>query len=368
MSFASEKELEAPTHVRALSLFPETQYFDYSFPQPQYLGAKYIHRNWIAQFFPETAKTALDAFGGSQSISFLMKQHGLQTITNDFLRCNHEIGLALIENKGETLSQEDVVTLFSENPESSYYNLFEHLYSNLFFSKDECKMLDAFRGNAERLGNSYKKAIAIAVMNRSMTRKVTMGHFAHTQALVYASSPERVKRNSSLIRPIQEIFMSLLAQYNAAVFDNGLMNESFNCDAIELLSDLSNIDLAYFDPPYCDSHADYQGFYHLLETFSMYWKDKQFVNSTKRYDPKRASGFDKKMTIVKSFEALFESSKKIPHWILSYNDRSYPDIKTMVDLVSKYRNVSVMQKKYDFGRGGKGSVAGSSEILIIGKP
>ena len=53
-----------------------------------------------------------------------------------------------------------------------------------------------------------------------MTRKVTMGHFAHTQALAYAADPVRIKRNRSLIRPLKEIFIELLSEYNAAVFDN----------------------------------------------------------------------------------------------------------------------------------------------------
>ncbi len=53
----------------------------------------------------------------------------------------------------------------------------------------------------------------------------------------------------------------------------------------------------YFDPPYCGSHADYQSFYHVLETFTQYWKDKQFVNGVKRYEPKIWSGFDKKMRL-----------------------------------------------------------------------
>lgn len=53
-----------------------------------------------------------------------------------------------------------------------------------------------------------------------MTRKVTMGHFAHTQALVYAADPARVKRNRSLIRPLKELFTDLLPDYNAAIFDN----------------------------------------------------------------------------------------------------------------------------------------------------
>ena len=72
-------------------------------------------------------------------------------------------------------------------------------------------------------------------------------------------------------------------------------------DILELLPKLRNIDLAYFDPPYCDSHADYQGFYHLLETYTEYWRDKQFVNGIKRYEPQRHSGFDKKSEICSSF-------------------------------------------------------------------
>ena len=131
---------------------------------------------------------------------------------------------------------------------------------------------------------------------------------------------------------------------------------------------MSNVDLVYFDPPYCDSHADYQGFYHLLETYTNYWKDKEFVNGTKRYSPKKESGFETKKEIIGSFKKLFFLSQHIPYWLISYNDRSYPDIQTLVDLISPYRKVSVERKLYQTGRGGKGSVAGSNEILLVCKP
>lgn len=94
----------------------------------------------------------------------------------------------------------------------------------------------------------YKQALALAVMNRAMTRKVTMGHFAHTVALKYANDPERVKRNRSLARPVKDIFLDLLPEYNNAVFDNYQSNKSFNEDAIELLPNISiSIDLLYLD-------------------------------------------------------------------------------------------------------------------------
>lgn len=343
----------------------DDDYFAYRFPEPQYLGAKYTLRGWIAQHIPDSAEVVLDAFSGSQSVAFMMKQMGKTTLTNDFLNFNNQIGKALVENKGETLDDTDVEILLSDNQDKEEFNLMQHLFAGLFFSDEDAAFIDSFRSNVPRLGNEYKQAMALTVMCRSLTRKVTMGHFAHTQALAYAADPARVKRNRSLVRPVKELFMSLLPQYNAAVFDNGKENKSYNENILDLLPKLKGVDLAYFDPPYCNSHADYQSFYHLLETFVEYWKDKQFVNGTKRYEPKRYSGFDKNSEAVDNLKLLFERAQDIPMWIVSYNDRSYPDIDTMVSLIEPYRNVRVERKVYQAGRGGKGSVAGSSEILLI---
>ena len=119
---------------------------------------------------------------------------------------------------------------------------------------------------------------------------------------------------------------------------------------------------------YCNSHADYQSFYHLLETYTEYWKDKEFINGIRRYEPQRFSGFDKKRDVISSFEKLFELSKEIPHWLISYNNRSYPSIEEFKSLISKHRQVEIKAKTYQKGRGGKGSVAGSKEILFVCKP
>lgn len=348
--------------------FKEEEYLDYKFPEPQYLGSKYIHRGWIMQFIPENVNIVLDAFSGSQSMAYTFKQLGKQVYTNDFLNFNNQIGLALVENGTDTLDENDINVLFSGNPDIKKYNLFENLFTNLFFLKEDAKFIDSFRGNVERLPTKYKKALAISIMNRCMTRKITMGHFAHTQALHYAADSNRIKRNRSLIRPIKDIFLDLLPLYNNAIFDNLKTNKSFNYNILDLLPMLDNIDMAYFDPPYCNSHADYQAFYHLLETFTEYWKDKQFINGTKRYEPKRYSGFDKKTDIIRSLQKMFKLSLSIPYWLVSYNDRSYPDIDSLVSLILPYRDVKIKKKEYRNRRGGKGSVAGSNEILLICNP
>lgn len=346
-------------------LFAETKYLDYKFPEPQYLGAKFIHRGWIAQFIPEDANTVLDAFSGSQSIAYMLKQLGKKVLTNDFLNFNNLIGKALIENPGYVLDKRDIDILFSENSAPTEFNLMEKLFAGLFFVPEEAAFADSFRSNVHRLDNPYKQSLALAVMCRSITRKVTMGHFAHTQALVYAADPARIKRNRSLIRPLKELFIELLPEYNAAVFDNNRENTSYNENILDLLPKLSGIDLVYFDPPYCNSHADYQSFYHLLETYVEYWKDKKFVNGTKRYEPKKYSGFDKNSEALPNLQLMFKYASHIPTWLLSYNDRSYPDIDTMAGMIEPYRNVRIERKTYNAGRGGKGSVAGSNEILLV---
>lgn len=349
-------------------LFEEYKYFNHEFPDPQYLGAKHTHLAWIKKHIPNNVKTAIDAFAGSQSVAFLFKQMGFKTITNDFLNFNNQIGLALIENSEVKLTKEDISLLLKVSKRKKDFKLMEETFTNVFFEKSEAEFLDNFRANIPSLKNSYKEALAYTIINRSMTRKVTMGHFGHTQALRYASDPERIKRNRSLIRPIKEIFEELVPKYNNAVFDNKQENKSYNQNILDLLPTIKRVDLAYFDPPYCDSHADYQSFYHLLETYTEYWKHKQFINGIKRYEPQRFSGFDKKRDVIFSFEKLFEYAEEIPCWLISYNNRSYPSVEEFEKILSKYRQVKIETKTYHNGRGGKGSVAGSQEILFVCSP
>lgn len=352
-------------------LFNELDYFSHRFPEPQYLGAKYNLLSWIIKYIPKKINTVIDAFAGTQSVAFLFKQLGYQVFSNDFLAFNHQIGLSLIENKNQILTKDDINILFSENPNKNKFTLIEDIYTDLFFEREQAYFLDNFRANIDFLKNYYKKSLALTLMNRSLQRKITMGHFAHTQALVYANNQERIKRNPNLARPIQTIFMDMLSDYNHAVFDNQQDNKSFAKNILDLLPNLlknQTIDLAYFDPPYCDSHADYQSFYHLAETYTEYWQDKQFVNTIKRYEPQKLSGFDKKKDVIESLEKLFEQAKEIPYWLMSYNNRSYPDISILMTMLKKYKDVEVETKTYSNSRGGKGSVAGSQEVLFICKP
>lgn len=348
------------------SLFGD--FYHFAFPQPQYLGSKYKHLDFIRECLPTHIKSVADAFAGSQSVAYFFKQNGYQVYTNDFLSFSHKIGQSLVENKRFKLSSDDIEILLRENQNPNDFSLMRELFTDIFFKEEESAFLDSFRSNIESLSKE-KQPLAFSIINRSITRKVTMGHFAHTSALNYAKNEDRIKRNPNLIRPIKDIFLNLIQPYNNSIFDNLQDNKSYNLDAIEFVDLIKDkVDLIYFDPPYCGSHADYQAFYHLLETYTQYWKDKDFINGTKRYSPKKYSGFDTKADILPSFEKLFDTALQIPYWIISYNDRSFPSIDMMKELAGKYKNIEIKEKSYQNSVGGKGSVKGSKEILLVCSP
>ena len=136
-------------------LFEEYKYFNFKFPEPQYLGAKVNFLPWIAKFLPDNVNTALDAFAGSQSVGYYFKQLGYQTITNDFLNFNNQIGIALIENTNEQLDIYDIEILFEKLSNKSDYTLMDDVFTGIFFKKEDAEFIDNFRANIPRLKNKY---------------------------------------------------------------------------------------------------------------------------------------------------------------------------------------------------------------------
>lgn len=334
-------------------------------PPTQYLGSKERLVQWILSAAPRDVGTVLDAFSGTSVVGYHFKLRGLQVFSNDILKANYHTAMALVENRDETLSRADMDSLFGENRQRG--DLMERLFTNVFFERDQAVFLDNFRANAERL-QGCKRSLAFAVMCRALTRKVTVGHFAHLQALNYSRDPERVRRNPNLARPLRDIFEELVPLYNQAIFDNGKPNRAFCEDTLEIVGQLRGVDLAYFDPPYVGRHPDYQAFYHLWETFVEYWQDKEFRNGTRMYYPRKKTGFVLKSEIVGSFERLFELCESIPHWLISYNDQSYPDRATLLELIGRHRRVKVFDYEYQNDYGGKGSRKGTKEFLFLAEP
>jgi adenine-specific DNA methylase len=69
------------------------------FPSTRYQGSKRKIILWIHDLLSTLEfDTALDLFGGTATVSYLLKMMGKAVTYNDCLRFNYLIGLALIEN------------------------------------------------------------------------------------------------------------------------------------------------------------------------------------------------------------------------------------------------------------------------------
>ena len=79
------------------------------FPSTRYRGSKRKIIPWLWDSFKELDFTsALDVFGGTTSVSYLLKNMGKAVTYNDYLHFNYLIGLALIENDHTILVKRDM--------------------------------------------------------------------------------------------------------------------------------------------------------------------------------------------------------------------------------------------------------------------
>ena len=86
--------------------------------------------------------TALDAFGGTGCVPYLLKAHDKAVTYNDYLRFNHLIGTALIENRDTTLSPDDVSNILSRDRSALYDNLIATIFDAIYFTEEENAWLD----------------------------------------------------------------------------------------------------------------------------------------------------------------------------------------------------------------------------------
>lgn len=77
------------------------------YPKINYIGNKNKLTDWIVDNLPYKKGTVLDLFCGGCSVSYALKEHNYQVITNDILYSNYVISKAIIENKNVELNKKD---------------------------------------------------------------------------------------------------------------------------------------------------------------------------------------------------------------------------------------------------------------------
>lgn len=336
------------------------------FPKTRYQGSKYKLREWIKDELNKLEfNSCLDAFSGTSSIAYLLKDMGKIVYTNDVLNFNYYIAKALIENNNEKITQEEINTILIKKEDLIYDNFIERTFENIYFLTEENKWLDIVIQNIYEIENEYKKAMFLWAIYQATLSKRPYNLF-HRKNLNLRTS--EVKRNfgnkTTWDKPFEEHFKKFINEINNAIFNNNQKNKAFNLDVFDL--DIK-VDLVYIDPPYIPQKGSltyYRDFYHFLEGITDYnnWFQNIDYKSKNKKLLSKYNIWEDKVNINKAFKDLiykFKDSKII----ISYREDGTPSIEEISKIlkdIGKVVEIKTMDYKYALSK--KQNI---KEVLII---
>ena len=338
------------------------------FPTTRYQGSKMKYVNWIWNFIKEIEfETALDAFGGTGSVSYKLKQEGKELVYNDVLKFNSIIGSALIENCEEKITESDLELILKTDPQMQYPTFIQDTFQDIYYTNSENQWLDIVIKNITKLESEYKKSVALFALFQACIIKRPYNLFHRKNLYIRESEVERSFGNkSSWDTPFEIHFRNFIKEANTAVFSNGKDNIALNQNVF----DISNtFDLIYIDTPYISEKGvgtDYLDFYHFLEGVVQYdhWNELiDYKSKHKRLKVNRSAWTDPKL-IDDAFVRLINQFKESV-LVISYRSDGIPTVKRLVEILRDHGKMVTVHESSDMKY--VLSNKKSSEILLIAR-
>jgi adenine-specific DNA methylase len=349
------------------------------FPSTRYQGSKRKIVSWIHEVLSELEFcTALDLFGGSATVSYLLKKMGKRVTYNDCLRFNFVIGKALIENDSAVLNAEEVNSL-SASVGDGEDGFVAKTFRGMYFTPAENRWIDAvctrIADVENSLGGDMKAALAYYALFQSCLVKRPFNLFHRKNLYLRRARVERTFGNKTTWeRPFAEHFKAFVAEVNALIFKGAAPCRATNLDASTYPS--AEYDLVYIDPPYLrtggrQETADYRRCYHFLEGLANYNRWDEMVDLETPNHRLRVGAANVWCNPEKSGDALDELLTRFPQSIVAISYRKYgtPSLATLVRLLRRHgRKVETHTRHYKYALNHQnGDASLNREALIIGR-
>lgn len=337
-----------------------------TFPKTRYLGSKLKMLPLLKEIFSELEfETALDAFSGTCSVSYLLKSMGKQVFSNDILRFNYHISKALIENNRETISNE-ILSFILNNTSHNYKNIIEANFGDIYYLPHENAWLDRVIQNIKSLPNSYQKEMLYWVLFQACLSKRPYNLFHRKNLYIRTSDTQRSFGNKTTWdKGFDVLFKKFSEEANKAILDNNKDNKAFcqNVFDLELKPDLVYIDTPYI--PQKGSLINYRDFYHFLEGIVNYdeWENLIDYDSKHKKLISKPCVWEDKNRILQAFNELFYKFKNCI-LVVSYRDDGIPTIDYLVqELTNINKDVKIHQLDYQYAL----SKNKTKEVVLVAK-
>ena len=343
----------------------------YGFPSTRYQGSKRKLLPALHRLFSDLpGDSCLDAFGGTGSVTHLLRSMGREVTYNDVLYGNEIIARALFSYATLSLQREDIADLFERHPGRQYRSHFQDVYQGIYYLDDENKQLDYAATNiryldqqaadeacymlfqsmlSKRPYNLFHRAnlnLRTRAVRRSFGNKVTWDRSFSDHMLKFYRELERYRRNAR--------------------------GPAVHIERSSIFSLSGSWDLVYLDPPYARQQRqgpdNYFNYYHLLDAFVQYdcLPDRvchEYVHKPS-YQPQQSWVPDG--DVLEGFRKLFEQFYPATI-VLSYRSDGFPSPEQLQELARRYYAcVSVQDlSSYRYVLSSKNST--TKEIVLIAR-
>jgi len=292
-------------------------------------------------------ETCLDAFGGTGSVSFLLKQMGKRVTYNDVMPSNFVMAKALFSNQPVEMTDSLLSDLFLEIPGIEYKRTIEQLYQDVYFTHEENIQIDIFCQNLLRLDSDILKSEAFYLISQALISKRPYNLFHRANLHMRLKDVKRSFGNKATWdKPIADHCRKFLKELVACRKRAGKFNLDFkNSSAFDLEGDY---DLVYIDTPYAKSkgtqESNYFNFYHFLDAMLAYDKIESAVQKEIKHRP--FYEFNRSwypiQDIDQAFCALFERFEK-SKLVISYRSDGYPTVDRLTEILrGTHKTVDVL--------------------------
>jgi adenine-specific DNA methylase len=348
-------------------------------PTTRYQGSKRKLLPWIHSHLEHIGfDSAVDVFGGTGAVSYLLKKMGKSVTYNDVLKFNYVIGSAIIANDRVILTPEEIHFLTEPVRSLNAQGTIARYFPGFFFTDHENRWLDhivakirsCFGGTPV---TSLKRHLALYALFQTCLSKRPFNLFHRKNLHLRMANVHRTFGNKTTWdRPIRLTFRSFLNEANNIVFSGERKCRALNLDASEIPR--GHHDLAYIDPPYLlkaakNETADYRRVYHFLEGLVDYerWPDLiDFSTTNRRLKVKRQNGWLRKETNSELFDQLFDRFEDSVI-VVSYKRYGIPSVETIIrSLKRRARRVHCYTTQYSYALNHQnGEAKRNRECLII---
>lgn len=339
-------------------------------PKTRYQGSKYKLIDVLHKTFDQLSfDTALDAFGGTASVSFLLKTMNKNVIYNDSLKFNSIIATGIVANMKDKVSEKEAKDLFVKMNGVSYKKTIESNFSEIYFLDEENAWLDVVVQNINKVSNKNKQAVMFWALIQSCLAKRPYNLFHRKNLHMRTANVKRSFGNKKTWdTSFSDHFIKFIKEANNALFSSDKTITVLNKDVLKISSfDLKNVDLVYLDSPYVPETGtitDYEGFYHFLEGIVSYenWESKiDHTSKHKKMIFEKSPWNDKKTIKEVFFKTLLKFiDKKI---VISYRSDGIPSIKEIdAFLQEQGKKVRIIRVNYKYVLSKKKQ---NQEVIII---